>query len=118
MLAPVLVPIGLILAICGLLLRPRMLDRGSTPEERQAALPGDDQTPAATTVTTRAVTIGAPASAIDDASARLIVRDRAIWRRREWLFKVLVYEPLHAYMETGLLRGIKQRAEARPSTSL
>ena len=53
----------------------------------------------------------------DDSSTRLIVRDRAAWRRREWLFRVLVYEPLHAYMETGLLQGIKQRAEARSSTS-
>ena len=54
---------------------------------------------------------------IDDTSTRLIVRDRAVWRRREWLFKVLVYEPLHVYMETGLLQGIRQRAEALPSAS-
>ena len=43
---------------------------------------------------------------IDDASTRFLVRDRASWRRGEW------YEPLHAYMETGLLQGVKQRAEA------
>lgn len=48
---------------------------------------------------------------IDDTSTRFLVRDRAAWRRREWLFKVLVYEPLHAYMELGLLQGVKQRSE-------
>ncbi len=48
---------------------------------------------------------------IGDSSTRFLVRDRAVWRRREWLFKMLVYEPLHAYMETGLLQGVKQRAE-------
>jgi hypothetical protein len=48
---------------------------------------------------------------VDDTSTRFIVRDRAAWKRREWLFKVLVYEPLHAYMETGLIRGLKDRAE-------
>ena len=48
---------------------------------------------------------------VDDTSTRFLVRDRVVWRRREWLFRVLVYEPLHAYMETGLLQGVKQRAE-------
>jgi hypothetical protein len=47
-----------------------------------------------------------------DGGTRLIVRDRAAWRRRELLFAALVFEPLHAYMETGLLRGVRQRAEA------
>ncbi len=37
-----------------------------------------------------------------------IVRDRAAWRIREWPFAVLIYEPLHAYMETGLIRGLKR----------
>ena len=49
---------------------------------------------------------------IDGGTTRLIVRDRAAWQRREWPFRVLVYEPLHAYMESGLLHGIRQRAEA------
>jgi hypothetical protein len=53
---------------------------------------------------------------IDDGTSRLIVRDRARWRWREWPFATLVYEPLHAYMETGLIRGVRQRAEATPST--
>ena len=42
---------------------------------------------------------------------RLIARDRARWSTREWPFAALVFEPLHAYMETGLLLGVKQRAE-------
>jgi hypothetical protein len=41
---------------------------------------------------------------------RLIVRDRAMWRRAELPFATVVYEPLHAYMETGLIRGVRQRA--------
>jgi hypothetical protein len=49
---------------------------------------------------------------IGDRTTRFLVRDRAVWRRREWPFRVLVYEPLHAYMETGLLKGVKERAEA------
>jgi hypothetical protein len=28
------------------------------------------------------------------------------------LFVILVYVPLHAYMETGLLAGVRRRAEA------
>jgi hypothetical protein len=48
---------------------------------------------------------------IDDGRTRLIVRDRAAWKRREWPFTALIYEPLHAYMETGLISGLKLRAE-------
>jgi len=57
---------------------------------------------------------------IDADTTRLIVRDRAAWKPWEWPFAVLVYEPLHAYMETGLLQGAKKRAEGsgrRPSSS-
>jgi len=207
MLAPILVGLLILVPLYGLLVRPRMLDWGSTPKERRASLPGDDLTPDATTVTTRAVTIRAPANAvwpwvvqmgqdragfythnwverllrsgipdiheihpewqrlevgdlmrtnrdmggkpmgwpvvsvdpgrsivvrskslpvgtyafvlqpIDDTSTRFLVRDRAAWRRREWLFKALLYELLHAYMAMGLLQGIRQRAEARSYTS-
>ena len=49
---------------------------------------------------------------MDAASTRLLVRDRAAWTRREWPFRALVYEPLHAYMETGLIQGVKRRVEA------
>ena len=48
---------------------------------------------------------------IDEDHTRLIVRDHAAWSAREWPFAALIYEPLHAYMETGLMRGLKQRAE-------
>jgi hypothetical protein len=54
---------------------------------------------------------------IDEDHTRLIVRDRAAWSAREWPFAALVYEPLHAYMETGLMRGLKQRAEQAPGGS-
>jgi hypothetical protein len=50
--------------------------------------------------------------ALDDSTTRLIVRDRARWKWFEWPFAALVYEPLHAYMETGLISGVRQRAEA------
>jgi hypothetical protein len=49
---------------------------------------------------------------IDEGSSRLIVRDRAHWKRSEWPFAALVYEPLHAYMETGLISGVRRRAES------
>jgi hypothetical protein len=197
----IVLPLAVLAALYALIVRPRMLDWSSTAHERGARLPGDDLVPEADTVTTRAVTIGAPVTAvwpwlvqmgqdragfythnwverllrsgipdtheinpewqhlepgdlmrtnrdlggkpmgwpvvavehgrsivvrsqglpvgtygfvlqpIDDTSTRFIVRDRAAWKRREWLFKVLVYEPLHAYMETGLIRGVKERAE-------
>ena len=48
---------------------------------------------------------------IDEHTTRLIVRDRAAWKRREWPFTILLYEPLHAYMETGLIQGARTRAE-------
>ena len=48
---------------------------------------------------------------VDDRQTRLIVRDRAAWKAREWPFVALLYEPLHAYMETGLIGGLARRAE-------
>jgi hypothetical protein len=193
--------IGTLTSGYAFVLRPRMLDRGSTRAERAASLPGDDVLPEATYVTTRAVTIAAPIAdvwpwlvqmgqdragfythnwverllhsgipdvhelhpewqhleagdlvrtnrdmggramgwpvvsvdpgrslvvrsrtmpvgtyafilrPIDAGHTRLLVRDRAAWRLREWPFAVLLYEPLHAYMESGLLEGLRQRAE-------
>ena len=183
-------------------IRPSMLAWGSTAEERVETLPGDDRTVDARYVTTRAVTIRAPAEAVwpwlvqmgqdragfythnwverllhsgipdtheiepawqslaagdlvrtnrdiggkpmgwpvvevepgrwlvvrsnsmpagtyafvvrpvDASTSRLIIRDRARWKPWEWPFAVLVYEPLHGYMETGLLEGVRQRVEA------
>jgi len=49
--------------------------------------------------------------AIDGRATRLLCRDRAVWRWWEWPFALLAYEPLHAYMQTGLLQGLKRRAE-------
>ena len=54
---------------------------------------------------------------IDGNRTRLVVRDRAAWRTREWPFVALLYEPLHAYMETGLMRGLKRRAERTPAAA-
>lgn len=47
----------------------------------------------------------------DNGTTRLLCRDRAVSRWWEWPFIFLIYEPLHAYMQTGLLQGIKRRAE-------
>jgi hypothetical protein len=189
-------------AAYALAIRPWMLRWGSTAEERARPLPGDDIEPAAKYVTTRAVTIKAPAQAIwpwliqmgqdragfythnwvervlqsgipdtsvirpewqhlevgslmrtnrdiggkpmgwpvaaiepghclvvtsknmpagtyafvieqiDPETSRLIVRDRARWKWSEWPFVTFVYEPLHAYMEIGLISGVRRRAEA------
>ena len=183
------------------IVRPRMLAWGATEAERTAPLPGDDVVPHARYVTTRAMTIDAPAASvwpwlvqmgqdragfythnwverllrsgipdvdvvhpewqtlavgdlmrtnhdiggkpmgwpvvivdppraivvrsrgmpagtfafvlkpIDADHTRLIVRDRAAWRIPELPFAALIYEPLHAYMETGLMRGLQQRAQ-------
>ena len=82
---------------------PVALGRGGNGKTRT----GDHRTP----VGTYAFVL-AP---IDSRTTRLIVRDRAHWRPREWPFSVLVYEPLNAYMETGLIRGVKRRAEAGPA---
>jgi hypothetical protein len=51
---------------------------------------------------------------LDAATCRLIVRDRPYWKVWQWPFAALVYEPLHAYMESGLISGVKRRAEASP----
>jgi hypothetical protein len=189
------------LVIAWLVARTRILHWGSTAAERAERLPGDELAPDATYVTTRAVTVCAPADAvwpwlvqmgqdragfythnwverllqsgipdtheirpewqslavgdlmrtnrdiggkpmgwpvasvdpgrlivvrsrslptgtysfvlqpIDATTSRLIVRDRARWKWWEWPFRILIYEPLHGYMETGLLQGIRQRAE-------
>ena len=192
---------GVASALYAFVLRPSMLDRGSTREERRRTLPGDDVVPHARYVTTRATTIraepdaiwpwlvqmgqdragfythnwverllrsgipdvaevhpewqrleagdlvrtnhdvggkamGWPVESIDpgrslvvrsrsmplgtyafvleptgDGTTRLLVRDRAAWKAWEWPFAVLVYEPLHAYMETGLIDGLRRRVE-------
>ena len=62
MFAPILIALAALAILYGVLVRPRMLDVGSTPQERYAPLPGDDVIPEADTVTTRAITINAPAS--------------------------------------------------------
>ena len=49
---------------------------------------------------------------LDDGASRLIVRDRAHWKWWEGPFATLVFELLHAYMETGLISGVRRRAEA------
>lgn len=48
---------------------------------------------------------------LDGYRTRLIARDRAVWSWRQAPFRLLIFEPLHTYMETGVLQGIKQRAE-------
>jgi hypothetical protein len=193
---------GLLAVAYALVIRPRLLTWGSTVEERSRRLPGDEIEPDASYVTTRALTIEAPAAAIwpwlvqmgqdragfythnwvervlqsgipdtsvirpdwqhldvgdlmrtnrdiagqpmgwpvavvdhghalvvtskrmpagtyafviepiDAERSRLIVRDRARWTWTERPFAALVYEPLHAYMETGLMAGVKRRVEA------
>jgi hypothetical protein len=200
-LIPLLVLAAALAAAYGALVRPWMLRWGSTANERGEPLPGDDLAPDARYVTTRAVTIKAPAELvwpwlvqmgqdragfythnwverllqsgirdvhelhpewqqlevgdlvrtnrdiggkpmgwpvasidagrslvlrsknmpvgtyafvlrpIGEHTTRLIVRDRASWKGWEWPFTWLVYEPLHAYMETGLMQGAKVRAE-------
>lgn len=65
-------------------------------------------------VSSRSMPSGTYAFVIEpvDGGTRLIVRDRAAWKPSELPFAALVFEPLHAYMETGLIRGVRQRAEA------
>jgi hypothetical protein len=66
-------------------------------------------------VTTKSVPAGTYAfviEPIDSERSRLIVRDRARWKWTERPFAALVYEPVHAYMETGLIKGMKRRVEA------
>jgi hypothetical protein len=199
-----LVPLALAAAVLAIgyvaVVRPWALNWGTTSEERAQSLPGDDLIPDARYVTTRALTVNAPPSAVwpwlvqmgqdragfythnwverllrsgipdthelhpewqrlevgdlirtnhdvrgkamgwpvaivdpehalvvrsrnmllgtyafvlqplQGGRTRLIVRDRAMWRRLEIPFAALVYEPLHAYIETGLIRGIRERA--------
>jgi hypothetical protein len=69
-------------------------------------------------VTSNSMPVGTYAFVLEptnDGASRLIVRDRARWKWWEWPFARLVYEPLHAYMETGLISGVRQRAEGTTS---
>jgi hypothetical protein len=55
---------------------------------------------------------------VDRQVTRLIVRDRALWSWRQYAFLLLLFEPLHTYMETGVLQGIKKRAERAREVAL
>ena len=55
---------------------------------------------------------------VDQQATRLIARDRAVWWWWQYLFLLLVYEPLHAYMESGLLQGVRKRAERAREVAL
>jgi hypothetical protein len=48
------------------------------------------------------------------ASTRLLARDRMLWPWWQRPFQLLLFEPLHAYMQTGMLQGIKARVESSP----
>jgi hypothetical protein len=50
---------------------------------------------------------------LPDGATRLVIRDRAVWKWWQAPFRALVFEPLHAYMQTGQLQGIKERAASR-----
>jgi hypothetical protein len=81
-------------------LRPWMLRWGSTVEERARPLPGDDIEPNAKYVTTRAVTIKAPA--------------RAIW---PWLIQMgqdRAGSYTHNWVERVLQSGIPDTSVIRP----
>jgi hypothetical protein len=58
--------------------------------------------------------VGAYAFLLEPAAGgatRLLVRDRAVWPWWQRPFQLLLFEPLHAYMQTGQLQGLKHRAE-------
>jgi hypothetical protein len=59
-----LVPIALLAALYPLFLRRRILDSGATEDEAAARLPGDELLEDADGVSTRAITVDAPASAV------------------------------------------------------
>jgi hypothetical protein len=86
LLLPLALAAGLV-AVYGVLVRPRISRWGATDEEVDATLPGDElQSPYGyRPVSTRAITPG---------------------------------ELLHHYMESGMLMGIKERVEARPSSGI
>ena len=57
---------------------------------------------------------------VDDSTSRLLIRSQGEGKRTLLAvplsaFSMLVFEPAHFIMERGMLRGIKQRAEARHS---
>ena len=56
--------------------------------------------------------------ALNDTKSRLITRDRTIWPWCQRPFMFLLFEPLHAYMETGVLAGIRARVERSKSHAL
>jgi hypothetical protein len=65
-------------------LRPRMLSAGATEAEIRRALPGDELVPAPRSVSTRAITIHAPASAIWPWLVQ-IGQGRGGWYSYEWV---------------------------------
>ncbi|HKN68817.1 MAG TPA: hypothetical protein VJW73_21180, partial [Gemmatimonadaceae bacterium] len=55
---------------------------------------------------------------VDDSTSRLLVRTRGDGKLTFMAvplstFSLLLFEPAHFIMERGMLRGIKQRAEAK-----
>ena len=84
-------------------LRRRMLEWGSTPEERHLPLPGDEVVEAVMTHRTRAVTIDAPPEAVWPWLAQL-GEDRAGWYSYDWI-------------ENWVFPGTIHRADGRHSAT-
>jgi hypothetical protein len=52
---------------------------------------------------------------LEEDRTRLLVRDRMVWAWWQLPVRLLLFEPLHASMKTGVLHGIKTRVEATQS---
>lgn len=74
----------------------------------------------------RALVVGKPSigtwalvlEPIDEQTTRLISRDREVSTWWQMPYRLLLFEPLHAYMQTGVLQGVKKRAETTREVAL
>ena len=105
-LLPILV--GALVAIYASRIRPWMLDWGATAEERREPLPGDEITPDANEVTTRALTLHAPTDAVWPWLVQM-GQDRAGFYTHNWVERLLrsgirdVHELVPAWQHLAVL---------------
>ena len=104
-------------AAYAVILRPRVLDWGATPEEAARRMPGDELLPDAALQTTRAITVNAPSRAIWPWLLQMGPRPRGGIYTYDWIERLLGIDiensdrilPEFQHLEPGDMLGVNEK---------